>query len=88
MRLIQHCCTALLALTCTAAVASADQSSMESKVHNAARELMQQYSIPGLAIAVTVDGHRTFYSYGVASKQTQQKVTDETLFEISSISKT
>jgi beta-lactamase class C len=88
MRLIQHCCTALLALTCTAAVASADQSSMESKVHNAAREVMQQYSIPGLAIAVTVDGHRTFYSYGVASKQTQQKVTDETLFEIGSISKT
>lgn len=88
MRLIQHCCTALLALTCTAAVASADQNSMESKVHNAAREVMQHYSIPGLAIAVTVDGHRRFYSYGVASKQTQQKVTDETLFEIGSISKT
>lgn len=84
MGLIQHCCTALLALSCSVAMASSEQGAIDG----AARQVMQQYAIPGLAIAVTVDGHRSFYNYGVASKQTQQKVTNETLFEIGSISKT
>lgn len=84
MRLIQHCWAALLALTSTVAMASSEQGAIDS----AARQVMQQYAIPGLAIAVTIDGHRSFYNYGVASKQTQQQVTDETLFEIGSISKT
>lgn len=84
MRLIQHCCTALLALTSAVAMASAGQGAIDGAV----RQVMQQYAIPGLAIAVTVDGHRSFYNYGVASKQTQQEVSEETLFEIGSISKT
>lgn len=84
MGLIQYGCTALLALSCSVAMASTEQGAIDG----AARQVMQQYAIPGLAIAVTVDGKRSFYNYGVASKQTQQKVTDGTLFEIGSISKT
>lgn len=84
MGLIQHCCTALLALSCSVAMASTERGAIDG----AARQVMQQYAIPGLAIAVTVDGQRSFYNYGVASKQTQQKITAETLFEIGSISKT
>jgi CubicO group peptidase (beta-lactamase class C family) len=41
-----------------------------------------------MAIAVTINGHNYFYNYGVTSKETQQRVTNKTLFEIGSFSKT
>lgn len=55
---------------------------------SAAKPIMQEYNIPGMAIGVTVNGKRSFYNYGITSKNTQQAVTNETLFEIGSISKT
>jgi beta-lactamase class C len=61
---------------------------IDTVVREAAQTLMQQNGIPGLAIAITVDGRQHFFSYGVASRQTQRPVTRDTLFEIGSISKT
>jgi beta-lactamase class C len=55
---------------------------------NVVRPLMQEYRIPGMAIAVIVNGESYFYNYGVASLKTQQPVTNKTLFEIGSASKT
>lgn len=52
------------------------------------RPLMQKYEIPGMAIAVIVNGESHFYNYGVASLQTQRPITSQTLFEIGSASKT
>ncbi|MFO6137061.1 class C beta-lactamase [Pseudomonas aeruginosa] len=52
------------------------------------RPLMSKYKIPGMAVALSVDGQHTFYNYGVASKATGQAVTPTTLFEIGSLSKT
>jgi beta-lactamase class C len=52
------------------------------------RPLMQQYRIPGMAIAVIVDGESYFYNYGVESLETQRPITNKTLFEIGSASKT
>lgn len=52
------------------------------------RPLMSKYQIPGMAVALSVDGQHTFYNYGVASKATGQAVTPTTLFEIGSLSKT
>lgn len=74
----------------SAALAKAPQptSPIDEVVREAAHTLMQQNGIPGLAIAITVDGKQHFFNYGVASKKTQQKVTRDTLFEIGSISKT
>jgi beta-lactamase class C len=69
-------------------MAAAEQPAFDSIVQDAAQQVMQQYKIPGLAIALTVDGKQRFYNYGVASKTTQQKVSSDTLFEIGSISKT
>jgi beta-lactamase class C len=57
-------------------------------VNEAIRPVMEENNIPGMAVAVTVRGQRSFFSYGVASKESGQKVTEDTLFEIGSISKT
>ncbi|MBB2494796.1 class C beta-lactamase [Aquipseudomonas ullengensis] len=61
---------------------------IDALVHSAAAEVMQQHQIPGLAIAITAQGQQRFYNYGVASRQTGQPISSDTLFEIGSISKT
>ncbi|HXB91557.1 MAG TPA: class C beta-lactamase [Puia sp.] len=62
--------------------------SVRQVVDSAVTPVMQEYNIAGMAIGVTINGERSFYNYGIASKETRQKVTDETLFEIGSVSKT
>ncbi|MCQ4330418.1 beta-lactamase [Pseudomonas stutzeri] len=69
-------------------MADTEHDPIDATVADAAQTLMAQYAIPGLAIAVTVQGKQYFYNYGVASNATQQAVTRETLFEIGSVSKT
>ncbi len=49
---------------------------------------MEENGIPGMAVAVTVGGKRFFFNHGVASKESGQKVSEDTIFEIGSISKT
>ena len=65
-----------------------DFEAIEKIVEPAAQKLMEKHKIPGLALAVTVDGERRFYNYGVAAPTGGKPVTNETLFEIGSISKT
>ncbi|WP_445505010.1 class C beta-lactamase [Microvirga sp. G4-2] len=57
-------------------------------VDDAMKPVIEQYQIPGLAVAVTIDGTRHFIEYGVASKDPQVSVTRDTLFELGSVSKT
>jgi beta-lactamase class C len=49
---------------------------------------MTKYSIPGVAVGLTVAGKTYVFSYGVVSTETRRPVTRDTLFEIGSISKT
>ncbi len=57
-------------------------------VESAFRPLLQAHDVPGIAVAVTVNGRRQYFSYGIASKESNAPVTEDTLFEIGSVSKT
>ncbi len=73
---------------CAQAANSKDQSQFEQIVSEAIRPIMDENNVPGMAVAVTVQGKRYFFNYGVASKESGQKVTQDTIFEIGSVSKT
>jgi beta-lactamase class C len=72
----------------TAIRASDRASEIAAAVDRAFRPLLQEYDVPGMAVAVTVDGQQYFVSYGVSSKDRNTPVTKDTLFEIGSVSKT
>ncbi len=57
-------------------------------VDETVRPLMAEQKIPGMGVAIAIDGKSHFFGYGVASKDSGQKVDENTLFEIGSISKT
>lgn len=61
---------------------------IQSIVDSAVKPLMAEYAIPGAVIGITIEGKQYFYQYGVSSKTSGQSVTEDTLFEIGSISKT
>ncbi|WP_130391203.1 class C beta-lactamase [Cupriavidus agavae] len=57
-------------------------------VEAAIRPLMAEHKVPGMAVAVTMAGHARVFNFGVASKASGRPVTDATIFEIGSVSKT
>ncbi|MDR0279308.1 MAG: beta-lactamase [Paucimonas sp.] len=61
---------------------------LDSQVRDAARQVMRDNGIPGLAIALTDNGKQYFYEFGVADKASGLAVSNDTLFELGSISKT
>ncbi|MEK1907538.1 MAG: class C beta-lactamase [Pseudomonas sp.] len=89
MRPIAKLCVAFCLLAgADFARAESNPAAIDTLVHSAAAEVMQQQGIPGLAIAITAQGRQRFYNYGVASRQTGQPISSDTLFEIGSVSKT
>ncbi|MFJ7314226.1 class C beta-lactamase [Pseudomonas sp. NPDC098747] len=74
------------AATCLGAPQSDDQ--LQALVKAAISPVMQQHNIPGLAVALTIKGQPHYFNYGVAAKDTGQKVSENTLFEVGSVSKT
>jgi beta-lactamase class C len=87
-RLARPLVLAILSSTLLPATIHAADDPVAAAVDDAVRPLMAEYDVPGIAVAVTVDGRPSFFSYGVAAKASGAPVTQDTLFEIGSISKT
>ncbi|XOC78887.1 class C beta-lactamase [Microvirga sp. M2] len=75
-------------LSCALGADADRDAKVRQAVDEAMKPLIAQYDIPGLAVAVTLDGTRHFIEYGVASKEPRVSVTRDTLFELGSVSKT
>ncbi len=81
--------TACLLASCALPVASqaAAPAALRATVDQAIRPVMKRFGVPGMAVAVTVDGKRYFFNYGMASRAERKPVSEATLFELGSISK-
>lgn len=83
-----HALAVLLALLAPVeSRASDDAEKLRTIVDETIRPLMVRHDIPGMAVALTVDGQSYVFNYGVSSRHRQTPVTDSTIFEIGSITK-
>ncbi|MNU98048.1 Beta-lactamase [compost metagenome] len=82
LKTIAACMAIFAAAQCVA------QDQVETVVNAAVQPVMQAEGIHGMAVAVTVNGQAHYFNYGVASIETGNPVTQDTLFEIGSVSKT
>ncbi len=79
----------VLSLTTTGGFAADDASDgIKRMVQDIIHPLMRESGIPGVAVGIVADGTGYVFDYGIASKETRDPVTDDTLFEIGSLSKT
>lgn len=60
----------------------------QKEVDEIIKPLMKQEQIPGMSVAISIDGKQEIYHYGIQSTQTKVPITDKTLYEIGSLSKT
>jgi beta-lactamase class C len=77
---------AAILMTCFAA--RADDASLRAIIDQAIRPVMAANDVPGIAVAVTIDGKASYFNYGLASKEDYTPVTEATLFELGSVTKT
>lgn len=88
---IRFIATAALVTCATMAIVHAaepERGAIKKTVDAVIAPLMQKDGIHGMAIGVIAQGKPLVFNYGVASVQTRQPVTDHTLFELGSVSKT
>jgi beta-lactamase class C len=64
-----------------------DPARLRGVVDEAILPVIAEFDIPGMAVALVVDGEPFFFNYGVASRESGAPVTERTLFEIGSASK-
>jgi len=79
-----------IALACSAACFNANAATpdLQAIVDRAVRPMMAQYGVPGMAVALTINGKASFFNYGLAAQSPARPVSEHTLFELGSVSKT
>lgn len=83
--------SALLLLACVYAMpvrATQAPASMRTVVDGLIEPLMRKHGIPGMAVGIVASGNFHVFTYGQASMRPAAPVTESTLFEIGSVSKT
>ena len=72
----------------TAYQAEPNRTALRARIDQAVTPLLSTHAVPGLAVAVTLNGQVSYFNYGVAQIASRAPVTENTLFEIGSVSKT
>jgi beta-lactamase class C len=87
MRFITALALLLAGQTAMAAQTGEARLELRAAVDAAVQPAIEQYRIPGLAVAIVHKGQRHFFHYGVASLESGQAVDEHSLFELGSVSK-
>jgi len=88
IRFIATAALATCATIATAHAADTDRDTIKKTIDAVIAPLMQKDGIHGMAVGIIAQGKPLVFNYGVASVETGQPVTDHTLFELGSVSKT
>lgn len=77
----------LLIASTASASGNADSDKISALVNDTIAPLMDEHRIPGMSVALSINGQQHYFNYGLADQEAGTPVTDETLFELGSISK-
>ncbi|HDX4049776.1 TPA: ACT family cephalosporin-hydrolyzing class C beta-lactamase [Enterobacter soli] len=82
------CCALLLTASCSALAGTMSEKQLADVVERTVTPLMKAQTIPGMAVAVIYQGKPHYFTFGEADVAARLPVTQQTLFELGSISKT
>ena len=80
--------SALLFAAASSVSSTEVQNRIKTVVDAAIEPVITEYNVPGMAVAAVVNGTRYYFNYGVTSKLGGKPVSQDTIFEIGSVSKT
>ena len=81
-------CAVLLAMSGSAYAAPQTEKQIAELVNRTVMPLMKEQAVPGMAVAVIYHGRPYYFTWGMANIASKQPVTQQTLFELGSVSKT